>query len=742
MQKIYVDSDSKVDEALELLSKETLLSCDTETSGLSIHQDRLWSVQLGTQNASILFPFNALSEESRNKLRNFTADKTLICHSAKFDYKFLYINGFNIKETYCTQEVERVLFAGKYFTFGLKDVLKRRFQIEMDKEVREVFYSTVPHLKSEFQLRVDEVGEWAAWTDDVIEYALEDICYLHEIYYAQQEDIKQLGMQNVVFLENHLVPVVGKMEKRGVYMDTEATKKFHSRILKRCDELKANLFAHLEKSYNISWHREYTARMQRWDSWKSSHELVVKESNKLRKEGDRRKKTDEGLEMVAKSLKKQPYSTVPKLDNPFSPSSPTKMCLALTEATGFPVTTTSKDWLDENRHLHESIDDLAEFRKYEKLCQFCELTDDINPVTGMIHASFHQNGTKSGRFSCSNPNLQQIPARGDEAKEFRALFRPKKGYKFVGADLAGIELVILAYFAGETLLINAINDSLDVHCFTMSLFLNCPYEVVKKAKEGENLDDEEFQKILQSRVNFENAFTIPELAKLGDLTKWVNTLRDYTKTLTYGLAYDLSAWGLSRKFHCNYEDAESFIALFFSNYPNLKKFLNHEQEIGFDRKYAVNPLGRRRWFTPPFPKTAEKIEQELIKKIDKEKRLWDSISDEEWDSLWAEAVKEADKEYKGKIGYIKRQAGNFFPQSMCADMIKLAMVKFDREFATEDPNEGLFGTIHDELLANIKEENAERGARVMEESMVYAVKKFMPEIETKVQAKIMDKWEK
>lgn len=735
MNKIFIEKDSEVPEALALLTDE-VISLDTETNGLDPHSAIMWSVQLGTRADSILFPYSGLSETSKALLRKFTADKTLIAHNAKFDYKMLKANGFEVNKVYCTQEIEKTMFAGKYFTSGLKDVLHRRFQITMDKAIRDDFWNGV------FAERVREFGHIEAWSDDYIEYALDDIIYLHEILDAQAEDARQLGLDNVNWLENNLVPVVGDIELRGVWLDDKATKKFQSKVALRRDELRIDLFGQLEKSFNIRWQREYKRRMDLWDKWQAEHREVVKASNSLRDPNDKRRKTKEALDMVEASNKLRPFSAIPKAENTFSPTSPPKLQMALSELTGLSITTTNKEWLEENIDLHPAIAQLVEFRKFEKLVQFCELMEDINPVTGRIHASFHQNGTKSGRFSCSDPNLQQIPARSDEAKEFRALFKAEIGEKFVGADLAGIELVILAYFSGETTLLDAINTGKDVHCFTMSQFLSASYATLLKAKGGKELSKEEEEELKSARAGFESSFAMPELMKKPNLVSWVKTLRDYTKTMTYGAVYGLTPFGLSVKFHCTYEVAEKFLKLLFTAYPNLKVFLKNEEELGFERKYAVNPLGRRRWFSPPRMKTYAEIEKEVMKDLDKQKRLWDSVTDQEWSDLMQAAVKASNKEYAGKIGYIKRQAGNFFPQSLCAEMVKLAMVKFDRDFRTGDESEGLILTVHDELWAKCKAENAERCKEVLEASMTYAVAKFMPEVVTKVDAVISDYWVK
>jgi DNA polymerase I-like protein with 3'-5' exonuclease and polymerase domains len=744
VNKIFVSSDEAVDDVLALFDGEELLAVDTETSGLDMYLNELWSVQIASREVAALFPYHALNEESRIKLRKAFAGKTIIAHYAKFDTKFLFINGFDLDTTtiYCTKESEQVLYAGKYFTFGLKDLLFRRFQIQMSKEPRAIFYSEDRTSPSEFQCRIDEHGHWGAWTEELIDYALTDVEYLHEIYDAQAEDSRQLGTDNVLWLESRLVPAVAEMEARGVWLDDKAVKKFQSKVSLRRDELKQELFTQLEKEFNISWQKELKRRLELWNAWKRGHEEVVLATRTMKREDDKRKKTDEGLKLVEESNKKKPFNNVPKDNKTFNPNSSDHLRMALSQITGLNIATTNKDWLVENSYLHPAIEELVEFRKFEKLCQFCEMTDEVNPKTGRIHASFNQNGTKSGRFSCDSPNLQQIPARTEEGKEFRSLFKAPEGYMMVGADLAGIELVILAYFAGETGLIEAINRGDDVHCYTMSRFLDAPYATLLKAKDAQELTEEEDSELASARKRFESSFNLPDLQKKEGHTPWVKTLRDYIKTLTYGLAYGLSDYGLSVKFHCERDVAKQFINKFFVEvYPSLKKLLSTQENLGLERLYAVNPLGRRRWFTAPYKKNYKKLEEEVMKSLDKQKRLWESVSDEEWNHLMNEAIKEDEKEYKGKLGYIRRQAGNFFPQSLCAEMVKLAMVMVHRNFKAPK-DEGLILTVHDELWLLVKLENVERAVKILEEAMEFAVTKFMPDILTRVKAVVSPYWVK
>lgn len=734
VNKYFVESDEVVDKAIEILSKEPILSGDTETNGLDPYTATLWSVQLGSPKELFLFPYSGLNEVSRQKLRDLCASRKIIFHNAKFDVKMLTMNGFRLSDVWCSQEAERVIYAGKYFTFGLKDLVKRYFQIDISKEIRNDFWDGV------FQKRVDLYGHFGAWSDDYIEYALEDICYLHDIYNQQIEASKELGLQEVLEYEAKLVIEVAYMELRGVWLDNKALKKFKNKVNIRRDELQKEVYGQLEKSFAIGWQREYARRIKLWDEWQAKHKKIVAKSNSMRNESDKRRKTDEAKNMVQVSLSKKPYIARPSEINDFNPKSPAKLALALSEVTGLPITTTAREWLDDNIQLHPVIADLVEFRKFEKLSQFCEIVENVNPVTKRIHASFNQNGTKAGRFSCSDPNLQQIPARTEEAKEFRALFTAARGHKFVGADYAGIELVILAQYSKEKALIDAINSGKDIHCYSMSLFLGCEYDILKKLKDGEELSGKELKNFNSVRDKFENLFNMPSLKDIDSPSLWVKTFRDYVKTLTYGLAYGLTSHGLSKKFHCEYSVAESFINKFFSVYPRLKKFLNSLEELGFQRRYAVNPVGRRRWFTLPKKKTIEEIEKEVIKNLDKEKRVWESVSDKEWDSLMRDAIAQAEKEYKGKLNSIKRQAGNFFPQSLCAEMVKQAMVEFGKQWGEHQT--GIILTVHDELVGEFREEDVERAKALLEQVMTSTAKKYLPDINVKVDAHIMKVWEK
>ena len=739
MIKYFVDSDAKVAEAITLLGDTEIIGVDTETNGLNYWDSILWSIQISNGDVNILFPYHALNEESRQMLRNYLSDKTMVAHNAKFDYKFLRLNGFDVSGMYCTQISEKCLYQGKYFTWGLKDVSLRRFQVHMSKDEREDFHS------GRMNRLVEEHGAWGAWeaAPELAEYALEDIVYLLDIRQQQLEEAKQCGMENVLKLENAVIRSVAEIELRGVYLDRDAVKKFESLVTERRDTLGHEIFTVLEKSWEEYWLKEFTRRMGLWNRWQLGHREVVEQSNKMRDPNDKRRKSEEAKKMVEKSLRKKPFAMAPKPENKFNPNSPLKLKPALSNLVGFEIPNTTKEWLDENIALHKSIETLVEYRKFEKLAQFCQLTESINATTGRIHGYFNQVGTESGRFSSSDPNLQQIPARSDEARQFRGLFKPKQGYKYIQADYAGLELVIIAEASEEEVLIDAINRGDDLHCFTMSIMLGCPYDILVKLKDGEEVAFDEEATFVEARRRFESTFSMPELKKVpqGKSSSWVKKFRDYVKTITYGTAYGLSEFGMKNKFHCSLEDAKSFIKLFFDAYPNLGEFLKTQGELGFQRGYALNPFGRRRYLSHPRKKSYEEVEKEVIKDLNAQKRLWNSVDDQEWNELITKAIDKAQREFKSKLNSIKRRAANFYPQSVNADMIKLAIYLFDQYFEGAE-GEGLILTVHDELIAEVKEENVEKAKEALQRAMETAGRRFLKKVNIEVDVKTMSKWEK
>jgi DNA polymerase I-like protein with 3'-5' exonuclease and polymerase domains len=178
---------------------------------------------------------------------------------------------------------------------------------------------------------------------------------------------------------------------------------------------------------------------------------------------------------------------------------------------------------------HSAVARLLEYRAVQKaLSSFGQpMLEYIHPVTGRIHADFHQIGATGGRMSCSEPNLQQVP----NTPEYRSCFRAPRGRKLITADYSQIELRILADWSQDTALVKALMSGEDLHRVTASRMLNVPLGEVSRAQ------------------------------------------RAAAKQLNYGIIYGLGAQGLAARIECSVDEAEELIKKYFAVYRGVDEWL-------------------------------------------------------------------------------------------------------------------------------------------------------------------------
>jgi DNA polymerase I-like protein with 3'-5' exonuclease and polymerase domains len=403
------------------------------------------------------------------------------------------------------------------------------------------------------------------WTPELIDYALMDVEYLVPLREAQMKRLHEEEMIRLAEkIELPLVPITGLLEIRGVRIDEKECKAFQEEMQARAAELQTTLVDILDvewKKYALPLFKKNHAIYKKWAD---SHQEIVKRTNKDRNPENRKKVSAVGMEERQAHELVKPFRTPPKPPNVINLNSNPQMRHAL-ESLEVYLPNLQKATLEDAAGEHPVLDEYLSFRKYEKLGQMAEIHDHINRVTGRVHQTLNQN-VDTGRLSSRDPNLMQAPAKADEGKRFRALFKASKGCSLIVADYAAIELIIIGIKSGDKKLLHALNNNLDLHCWTMSHFLDCSYDSLVRLKDNKDkkeaeLDD--FERVAWARKKFEKKFDLPELKKCKwddeGLTKWVKTFRDYCKTLTYGIAYGLSSFGLSRKFHCDSDSAQQFI---------------------------------------------------------------------------------------------------------------------------------------------------------------------------------------
>jgi len=201
------------------------------------------------------------------------------------------------------------------------------------------------------------------------------------------------------------------------------------------------------------------------------------------------------------------------------------------------------------------LEDILKYRELAKLLSTYALPlgDHVCPSTGRIHSSFRQTGTATGRLSSVNPNMQNIPMKGEYGIKLREAFIPREGYSFVSFDYSQIELRILAHLTGDERLKEAYKNNEDIHTKTAA-------GIFGVAPEGVNSD-----------------------------------MRRLAKAVNFGILYGLSAFGLSRDTGVAQKDAKVFIDKYFATYPSVKKFIENIAKETKKTGYAMTLAGRKRF---------------------------------------------------------------------------------------------------------------------------------------------------
>ncbi|MDQ3753774.1 MAG: DNA polymerase [Acidobacteriota bacterium] len=216
---------------------------------------------------------------------------------------------------------------------------------------------------------------------------------------------------------------------------------------------------------------------------------------------------------------------------------------------GVPVPDSTRNWkLQPLAADYPVVKKLLEYRTMQKsLTSYGEnIIGEINPKTGRIHANFHQIGAPTGRFSCNNPNVQQVP----HAVEYRRCFRAPEGRKLIISDYSQIELRILAHVTGDQGFIDAFNSGADLHRVTAAQVFNAPLDQVTREQ------------------------------------------RDFAKRLNFGVVYGIGAQRFSMLTGLSLTEAESVMARYFQTYRTLDAWLREAARKAVRERQARTLSGR------------------------------------------------------------------------------------------------------------------------------------------------------
>jgi len=209
--------------------------------------------------------------------------------------------------------------------------------------------------------------------------------------------------------------------------------------------------------------------------------------------------------------------------------------------------------LGELAPLHPICRKIIVYRTFFKLkSTYVDVFPHLIADDGRIHTNFNPTGTLTGRLSSSQPNLQNIPARGEWATEIRRAFIPEKGNVFLSADYSQIDLRVMAHFSKDMRLLKAFQNDEDIHIFTAQKIFNLPKEKIT-----------------------------PHQRKIA-------------KTINFGIIYGMGVWGLSADLGITKEEAKEFISNYWKTFPQVKKFTEKCVKDAQEKGYTETIFKRKR----------------------------------------------------------------------------------------------------------------------------------------------------
>jgi DNA polymerase-1 len=213
--------------------------------------------------------------------------------------------------------------------------------------------------------------------------------------------------------------------------------------------------------------------------------------------------------------------------------------------------------LEKLRDQHPIVDALLQWRELDKLnsTYLIALPRLVNPATSRVHTTFNQAVAATGRLSSANPNLQNIPVRGEEGRRIRRAFVPGDPERQVlmCADYSQIELRIMAHLSGDEGLAAAFESGTDIHTATSARVFGLPVDQVDPS------------------------------------------IRSRAKMINYGLAYGMNAYGLASRLGIAPDEAQEFIDAYFAGFPMIREYLDKQVARATAEGFTETLLGRRRY---------------------------------------------------------------------------------------------------------------------------------------------------
>ena len=337
---------------------------------------------------------------------------------------------------------------------------------------------------------------------------------------------------------------------------------------------------------------------------------------------------------------------------------------------------------------HPIIQHLLDFRLISKLLStyVLPLPQYVHKETKKVHTSFSQVTAATARLASNEPNLQNIPIKGDEGRAIRKAFIPSQGYELLSLDYSQIELRVLAHYSEDENLIKAYKEDQDIHDQAAYLLFHNYFDVENRKwnfpdtfenNESENASND------KSSLRYDEQFD-PDKLKLMKATHNFQDLRGKAKVLNFSIIYGVTDWGLSQQLNISRQEARSLIQAYLSTYPGVEKYMKEVIRTTKEKGYSENFFGRKR------------------------------------------RISDLDHHNRFKREAAERLAMNTPIQSTAADIIKVSMINIQRELDKKKSKSKMLLQIHDELLFEVASSERDGIFNMVKDKMENAVSLKVP----------------
>jgi|GEM_PF-760024 len=710
---------------IDIAIKNGIIAIDTETNNtLDYLNCKLVGPCIYTPGQKqVYIPINHVDLETRERLpwqlteqdvkEQFErlVNTKIIMHNGKFDYQVIHCTCNIDLDIYWDTMVAARLLDENEENAKLKDQYIDKIDPEQEKYNIEELFPSAGGI--EYTLIDPDLFAYYASTDAYMTYKL---------YEWQLNKFKDDFLKGVYWIfrniEMPLVTVVAKMELEGIHIDKEYAErlsvKYHNKI----------------EDCNKRLQEQLSIIKPKIDAWKLTSEANNKTVNKKGK-------------IASKSKKEQ-------LSDPISLDSPMQLAILIYDILKYPQVSIKEPrgtGVDELTALSLKTKSplfkiILEKRTLDKLLNtFIDtLPLKTHQKDGKIHCKFNSLGTDTGRFSSSDPNLQQIPR---ENKEIKPMFKAPEGYNLIFSDLSAAEVRTAANAAKEPTMIKAYQEGQDLYSLVASKIYENAYE-----------DNLEFYPE-GTKIMFEGKETICGYKTHTNVKGKIR--RQDSKAVLIGLIYGRGAKSIGEQMSevraekgeppVSKDEAQLLVDNIYKSFPRLKEWMNETHDFIHKYGYIDDLFGRRRrlldGMLPKYTiKYMDNVEGSQFNPILECKNRVDNtrldyynkliyskkyISASDLNDIKRTALVEGIKieDNRGYISQAERQAVNFQAQGASSEINKLSMIAIDKDPYLNSLGVKLILTIHDEVGVICPKEHCEEVAKIIPNIMINVAKDKM-----------------